>query len=111
MLTDLRRLHPEHHGRYGSPRMHAALRAEGRTASRGRVARPPAAMGDPEEVRRDLFVDIKGYYNRRRIHSALGCRTPETGQATHGLNPRPRYRGRIAQLRSTTNSRLCRPLG
>jgi putative transposase len=39
LLADLRRLHAEHHGRYGSPRMHAALRAEGRTASRGRVAR------------------------------------------------------------------------
>ena len=39
LLADVRRLHGEHHGRYGSPRMHAALRAEGRTASRGRVAR------------------------------------------------------------------------
>ena len=39
LLGDVRRLHGEHHGRYGSPRMHAALRAEGRTASRGRVAR------------------------------------------------------------------------
>lgn len=39
LLADVRRLHGEHHGCYGSPRMHAALRAEGRTASRGRVAR------------------------------------------------------------------------
>lgn len=39
LLGDVRRLHAEHRGRYGSPRMHAALRAEGRTASRGRVAR------------------------------------------------------------------------
>jgi transposase InsO family protein len=39
LLADVRRLHAEHHGRYGSPRMHAALRAEGRAASRGRVAR------------------------------------------------------------------------
>ena len=39
LLADVRRLHAEHHGRYGSPRMHAALRAEGRTASRGHVAR------------------------------------------------------------------------
>ncbi|WP_413814211.1 IS3 family transposase [Aureimonas sp. Leaf427] len=39
LLADVRRLHAEHHGRYGSPRMHAALRAEGRTASRGRVER------------------------------------------------------------------------
>jgi putative transposase len=39
LLIDVRRLHAEHHGRYGSPRMHIALRAEGRTVSRGRVER------------------------------------------------------------------------
>lgn len=39
LLADIRRLHAQHHGRYGSPRVHAALRAEGRTASRGRVER------------------------------------------------------------------------
>ena len=39
LLADVRRLHAEHRGRYGSPRMHAALRAEGGTASRGRIAR------------------------------------------------------------------------
>ena len=39
LLADVRRLHAEHHGRYGSPRMHAALRAHVGTASRGRVAR------------------------------------------------------------------------
>ena len=30
-----------------------------------------------EEARQDLFADIKGYHDRRRIHSALGYRTPE----------------------------------
>ena len=39
LLDDVRRLHARHHGRYGSPRMHAALRAEGRGVSRGRVER------------------------------------------------------------------------
>ncbi|GAB6843045.1 hypothetical protein JCM2811A_20460 [Methylorubrum rhodinum] len=39
LLDDVRRIHAEHHKRYGSPRVHAALRAEGRTASRGRVER------------------------------------------------------------------------
>jgi transposase InsO family protein len=38
-LEDVRRIHAGHHGRYGSPRVHAALRAEGRSASRGRVER------------------------------------------------------------------------
>jgi transposase InsO family protein len=39
LLADVRRLQAQHRGRYGSPRMHAALRAEGRSVSRGRVER------------------------------------------------------------------------
>src|SRR5215212_1501381 len=39
LLADVRRLDAQHRGRYGSPRMHAALRAEGRSVSRGRVER------------------------------------------------------------------------
>ncbi len=39
LLDDVRRLQSQHHGRYGSPRMHAALRAEGRGCSRGRIER------------------------------------------------------------------------
>jgi len=39
LLSDIRRLHGQHHGRYGVPRIYAALRAEGRTVSRGRVER------------------------------------------------------------------------
>jgi putative transposase len=32
---------------------------------------------DRQAARRDLFAYIEGYYNRRRIHSALGYITPE----------------------------------
>ncbi len=39
LLGDVRRLQARHQGRYGSPRMHAALRAEGHPCSRGRVER------------------------------------------------------------------------
>ena len=39
LLSDIRRVHAEHRGRYGAPRIHAELCAEGRTASRKRVAR------------------------------------------------------------------------
>lgn len=39
LLDDIRRLHADHHERYGAPRIHAALRAQGRTVSRGRVER------------------------------------------------------------------------
>lgn len=33
-----------------------------------------------EDARRDLFAYIEGYYNRRRIHSALGYRTSEQAE-------------------------------
>ena len=39
LLDDVRRIHAAHHRRYGAPRVHAALRAEGRSVSRGRVER------------------------------------------------------------------------
>jgi putative transposase len=39
LLDDIRHIHARHHRRYGSPRVHATLRAEGRSASRGRVER------------------------------------------------------------------------
>ena len=35
-----------------------------------------------EEARRDLFDYIEGYYNRQRIHSALGYLTPEQAERT-----------------------------
>jgi putative transposase len=39
LLTEIRRVHAAHHGRYGAPRIHAALRGLGHAASRGRVER------------------------------------------------------------------------
>jgi len=39
LLANVRRIQQRHQGRYGSPRMHAALRAEGHRCSRGRVER------------------------------------------------------------------------
>ena len=37
----------------------------------------PRRWATREQARPDLFAYIEGYYNRRRIHSALGYRTPE----------------------------------
>jgi transposase InsO family protein len=37
-------------------------------------------MGNQEEARRDLFSSIEGYYNRARMHSALGYLTPEEAE-------------------------------
>jgi transposase InsO family protein len=45
ILTDIRRLHASHHGRYGSPRLQATLRAEGRLVSHGRVERLMRGVG------------------------------------------------------------------
>ena len=39
LLAVVRRLHAQHRGRYGSPRIHAALRAEGDTVSCGWIER------------------------------------------------------------------------
>ena len=39
LMVDVQRLHKEHRGRYGRTRIHAALHAEGKSPSRGRVAR------------------------------------------------------------------------
>ena len=39
IVNEIRRIEVRHQGRYGSPRMHAALRAEGHRCSRGRVER------------------------------------------------------------------------
>ena len=45
LVSEIRRLATRHQGRHGSPRMRAALRAEGHRCSRGRVARPMRAQG------------------------------------------------------------------
>lgn len=39
LLADVRRIHDQHRHRYGAPRIHAALRAEGCLVSRGRIER------------------------------------------------------------------------
>ena len=39
LLVDIRRVHADHRGRYGAPRIHAELRAEGQTVSRKRIER------------------------------------------------------------------------
>jgi putative transposase len=39
LVDDIKRVHRDASGRYGSPRIHAELRAQGRGASRGRIER------------------------------------------------------------------------
>ena len=33
-----------------------------------------------EAAKQDLFASIEGYYNRQRLHSALGYLTPEQAE-------------------------------
>ena len=39
LLDDIQRIHARHRERYGAPRIHAALRAEGQTVGRKRIER------------------------------------------------------------------------
>lgn len=41
LLDDIKRVHRDNHGCYGSPRIHRELEAQGRGTSRGRIP-PPA---------------------------------------------------------------------
>ena len=57
LVDDIKRVHHDTNGRYGSPRVHAELRAQGRGASRGRIERLMrrhgirAIMARPRRVR------------------------------------------------------------
>ena len=57
LVDDIKRVHRDTGGRYGSPRIHAELRAQGRGASRGRIERLMrrqgirAIMARPRRVR------------------------------------------------------------
>ncbi len=57
LLADIRQVHQDSGGRYGSPRVHAVLRMRGRGASRGRIERlmhrhgVRAIMAPPRRVR------------------------------------------------------------
>jgi putative transposase len=57
LIDDIRRVHRDTHGRYGSPRIHVELKAQGRGVSRGRIERLMrhhgirAIMAQPRRVR------------------------------------------------------------
>ena len=64
LLDDIRRAHEGSGGRYGSPRVHAALRAHGRQAGRGRVERLMRQHG------------VRGLVARRRQVQTTDSRHP-----------------------------------
>jgi len=66
LLDDIRQVHAASQDRYGSPRLHTALRARGGRAGRGRVERPMRAHGvrglvaRPRRVRTTDSLGVKG---------------------------------------------------
>ena len=46
-----------------------------------------------DEARRDVFAYVESHYNRQRLHSTLGCRTPEQTER-RPTDPCPLKRGR-----------------
>ncbi len=56
LLEDIRRVHAESRRRYGSPRVHAALQAEGQRVGRNRVARLMCRHGIQVRAKRRFRV-------------------------------------------------------
>ena len=56
---------------------------------------------DRDAARRDLFAYIEGYYNRRRIHSAIGYITPEQADRQNPHNPVSTFPGEGQSLETT----------
>ena len=58
---------------------------------------------DRDNARSDLFAYIEGYYNRRRIHSAIGYITPQQAEAKGCLTRCPLFRGEVSPDRRRTD--------
>jgi putative transposase len=56
LLSNIRRVHADHRGRYGAPRIHAELRAEGQSVSRKRIERVMRRHGIRAQVPRRYRV-------------------------------------------------------
>src|SRR5947207_1897897 len=50
---------------------------------------------DRDTARRDLFAYIEGYYNRQRIHSAIGYITPEQARPENSITRCPLFWGKV----------------
>lgn len=70
LLAEIRQVHRESSQRYGSPRVHAVLRTQGRGASRGRIERLMrqhgirAIMAPPRRVRTTQFLGGRSLRSR-----------------------------------------------
>jgi hypothetical protein len=84
--------HAGHHKRYGSPRVHAALRAEGRTVSRGRVERLMRQHG----IRALAGRRFRPCTTDSRHDLPARLHHPRAGRAERKLTPCPWNRGTIS---------------
>ena len=84
-------------------RYRVRLTAEEREALGGMISRGKADARklahqrdypDREAAQRDLFAYIEGYYNRQRIHSAIGY-SPRRRQTGKPHNRCPLFRGKV----------------
>jgi hypothetical protein len=84
LLDHITRVHRDTRGRYGSPRIHVELRAQGRGVSRGRIERL---------MRRQSFATVliwRSVLMREgiaRILRAANCRTPASVSCADDLPP------------------------
>ena len=80
LLDDIKRVHRDSHGCYGSPRVHLELKAQGRGASRGRIERLMrghgirAIMARPRRVRTTDSRHDLPIAPKPAIHMSCDCR-------------------------------------
>lgn len=101
--------HPDHGSQHASPPLGKTMRAAGIRPSMGSISSPwdNAAMESPmgpikagrvharafetrEQAALEIFDYIECFYNRKRIHSALGNPSPEEFEARHTEDAAPR---------------------
>jgi len=80
LVDDIRRVHRDTNGRYGSPRVHAELRAQGRGASRGRIERLMRRHG--------IRPSRRGHDGRAPPTAVTTSRSPRTCSSATSSPPR-----------------------
>lgn len=109
LIGDIKRVHRDTHGRYGSPRIHVELKAQGREMSRGRIERLMRRHGiravnlvhsfggrseDQDRSRKQNlrydYLKVQGQLTpalRQRIEAELAQPGPPPGWLTDLLDP------------------------
>ena len=91
LLESIRRVHAGSRRRYGSPRVHAVLQAEGQRVGRNRVARPMRQHGIGARTRRRFRVTTDSKARLPRCPQPAGppvrrCRTQQGVAGGHDVH-------------------------